>query len=115
MKICPKCGYDEHPMWRSRSSRAFCSYVKTETLQYNEPELYEKIKKAMDEGKPYYYDGTCVYHITKTGLNAEKIEKEYYDYMGWGAEPQEKVDHSPLAHVPKLAEYMTNSSKEGEP
>jgi len=112
MKICPACGYEEHPMWRARSNRPFCSYVKADTLEYLDPELFKKIKHAMDQGKPYYYDGTIVYHITKTGLNVEKIAKQYHDYMGWGAEPQEKVDHSNLALMPKLAEYMTKSGAE---
>lgn len=78
-------------MWRPRRSRVFCDYTKTETLEYNQPELYKKILEA--QPMPYF-DGHFVYHITRTGLNAEKIEKSLYDFMKWGQEPQEKVDHS---------------------
>lgn len=79
-------------MWRPRRSRVFCDYVKTETLEFNDPGLYKKIKEAQPEP---YYDGHFVYHITRGGLNTEMIEKELYDIMGWGSEPQEKVNHKP--------------------
>ena len=90
MRVCPKCGFEEHPMWRPRRSRVFCDYVKSETLEYNDPELFKKIS---DVHPDVYFDGHFVYHITRTGLNVEKIEKSLYDFMKWGAEPQEKVDH----------------------
>lgn len=90
MRVCPDCGYEEHPMWRPRRSRVFCDYVKLETLEYNNPELTAAIKSA--EPEPYF-DGHFVYHITKSRLNVEKIERSLYDSMGWGAEPQERVKH----------------------
>jgi len=89
MRKCPKCGFEIHPMWRPRRSRVFCDYVKTETLQYNDPKLYKKIIES--QPKPYY-DGHFVYHVTRTGLNVELIEKYLYDYMGWGSEPQERAE-----------------------
>ena len=78
MKICPKCGYWEHDMWRSRSNRAFCSYTKWDTLKYIDPKLAEAVLNAHPEP---YYDGHFVYHITRTGLNVEKIELHYYKFM----------------------------------
>jgi len=99
-------------MWRPRASRPFCEYTKAETLDYNDPELFKKIKEVAPEP---YFDGHFVYHISRTGLNAERIEKELFDIMKWGQEPQEKIDYSNLAMVPKLAEYMTKSSKEDTP
>ena len=75
-------------MWRPRRSRVFCDYVKSETLEYNDSELFQKIKDAHPN---LYYDGHFVYHITRTGLNVEMIEKYLFDYMGWGQEPQEKA------------------------
>lgn len=93
MRICPKCGYREHPIWRPRRSRVFCDYAKTEDIKYILPELYTNIEKAHPE---FYFDGHFIYHITKTGLNIEKIEKELFDLMKWGSEPQEKTNHSPF-------------------
>ena len=110
MRICPKCGHDDHPMWRPRNSRVFCEFTKSETLEYNEPELFNKIKEAHPD---FYFDGHFIYHITRTGLNVERIEKELHDFMGWGREGNpEKVDNSPLGLTPKLAEYMTKSDME---
>ena len=109
MRICPECGHADHPMWRPRASRPFCEYTKAETLEYNDPELFAKVKEAAPEP---FFDGHFVYHISRTGLNAERIEKELYDYMKWGQEPQEKVDHSAMAPHPRLAEYMTNTAVE---
>jgi len=97
-------------MWRPRASRPFCEYTKAETLEFNNPELFAKIKETAPTP---YFDGHFVYHISRTGLNAERIEKELYDLMKWGQEPQEKVDYSTMAMVPKLAEYMTNADREG--
>ena len=79
-------------MWRPRRSRVFCDYVKSETLEYNDPELFGKIRDAQPG---IYFDGHFVYHITGTGLNVEKIEKDLYDFMKWGSEPQERVDPNP--------------------
>ena len=78
-------------MWRSRSNRAFCSYTKWETLKYNEPDLAAKIIAAYPEP---YYDGHFMYHITKTGLNVERIEKQYYKIMKWGSETTERTDRT---------------------
>ena len=112
MRICPECGHADPSWWRPRNSRVFCDFTKSETLEYNNPELFKKIKEAHPT---FYFDGHYLYHITRTGLNVERIEKEYHDFMGWGREGNpEKVDHSPLGLTPKLAEYMTNSDKEGE-
>lgn len=99
-------------MWRPRNSRVFCDFTKSETLEYNDPELFRKIKEVQPE---FYFDGHFIYHITRTGLNVERIEKKYYDFMGWGREGNpEKVDHSALAHIQPLTEFMTNADKEAK-
>ena len=91
MKICPKCGHSDHPMWRARSNRAFCDYTKWETLKYND----EKLAAIILETHPdIYYDGHYVYHITRTGLNVERIEASLYKIMGWGSERQERTDRT---------------------
>lgn len=102
MRICPRCGHEDPFWWRPRRSRVYCEYTKVETLEYNNPELMAKIKEIHPES---YYDGHFIYHITKKGLNVERIEKELYDFMKWGAEPQEKVDHSILSMIPPLTDY----------
>ena len=104
MRICPSCGHEDHYWWRPRRSRVYCEYTKTETLEFNNPDLFAKIKEAHPTP---FFDGHFIYHISRTGLNIERIEKKLYDFMGWGREPQEKVDHSPLAMVPKLSEYIS--------
>jgi len=58
-------------MWRPRNSRVFCNFTKSETLEYNDPELFKKIEEVHPE---YYFDGHYLYHITRTGLNVERIE-----------------------------------------
>jgi len=88
----------------------FCDYVKAETLEYNDPELFSKIKEAHPN---LFFDGHFVYHITRTGLNVEKIEKKLYDFMNFGREPQEKVDHdNPWQRG--LSHFLTNDEKENE-
>lgn len=109
MKICPKCGFEDNPMWRVRKSRQFCDYVKTETLEYNEPHLFMKIKEKHPEK---YFDGHFVYHITRTGMNVERIEKTYFQIMGWGRDGEpEKIDHSIIGFVPKLEEFMKEAEQ----
>ncbi len=110
MRVCPTCGHADHPMWRPRSSRPFCEYTKAETLEYNDPELFAKIKEAQPA---FYFDGHFIYHISRTGLNAERIEKTLFDIMRWGQEPQEKVDHSAMANVPPLEEFLTRGDNDG--
>jgi len=108
MRICPNCGHEEHPVWRPRKSRVFCEYVKTETLEYNLPDLFTKIKEAYPVP---YFDGHFVYHITKSGLNVERIERSLHEIMGWGRDGEpEKVNHSALAFVKPLTEFI---KKEG--
>ena len=110
MRICPKCGHREHPMWRPRASRVFCEYTKAETLEYNDPELFSKIKEVHPSP---YYDGHFIYHISRTGLNVERIEKELYDIMKWGQEPTEFIDHSALAMAIPLTRFCEDYDKEG--
>lgn len=109
MRICPNCGYREHPMWRPRASRVFCEYTKAETLEYNDSKLFNLIKEAYPEP---FFDGHFIYHISRTGLNVERIEKELYDIMKWGQEPQEKIDHSAMATMIPLTEFATEDDKQ---
>jgi len=102
MRICPKCGHCDPFWWRPRRSRVYCEYTKAETLEYNNPELMTKIKDALPG---FYFDGHFIYHISRTGLNVERIELELFKIMRWGQEPQEKVDHSAMAHVPPLTDW----------
>lgn len=83
MRVCPNCKHEDHPMWRPRNSRVFCEFTKAETVEWNAPELFKKIKEAHPT---YYFDGHFLYHITRSGLNIERIEKSLYDFMGWGRE-----------------------------
>lgn len=96
-------------MWRPRRSRVFCDYTKTETLEYNDPELAMAIKNTHPVP---YCDGHFVYHITRSGLNVEMIEKSLYDFMKWGQEPQEKVDHDNPWQT-KLIQSSKESAKNG--
>lgn len=91
MKICPACGYADHPMWRARSDRPFCDYTKWETLKYNNEKLAALILGVHPDP---YSDGHFIYHITNTGLNVERIELELYQFMGWGRESQERTKRS---------------------
>ena len=87
MKICPECGHVEDMAWRSRSNRAFCSYVKWEQFK----DMDSVGAAALLDAYPRpIHDGHFTYHITRTGLNVERIERTLYDIMGFGKEPQEK-------------------------
>ena len=109
MRVCPNCGHADPFWWRPRKSRVYCEYTKCETLEYNDSALMAKIRNAHPE---YYFDGHFIYHITKSGLNVERIEKELYDFMRWGAEPQEKVDHSSRAMMFPLTKFMEKETDE---
>ncbi len=86
VKICPNCGHGDHMMWRPRRSRVFCSYTRTDTVAWNRPKLMKAIREVDPEP---YYDGHFMYHITK-GDNVERIERELWEYMGFGKEDQER-------------------------
>ena len=91
MRVCPKCGHDDHPMWRPRASRPFCEYAKTDQVEWSDPGLYDRIRKTHPD---IYNDGHFVYHITKTGVNIERIEGSLFQVMGWGRDGEpEKVYH----------------------
>lgn len=89
MRICPKYGYHDSPVWRPRASRPYCEYSAVDNVGYSFPELVEKIRAMTPEP---YFDGHFVYRITRTERNVERIELEYFKIMGWGREPTEKRD-----------------------
>ena len=109
MRICPKCGHEDDYWWRPRRSRVYCEYTKVDTLEWNQPELLKKIQEAQPD---IYNDGHFVYHITRKGINVERIEKKLYDFMGWGAEPQEKVDHSMHPNQYFLSQFTSKDDKD---
>jgi hypothetical protein len=45
-------------------------------------------------------------------LNTEKIEKEFYDFMKWGAEPQEKHYKKDDHGQTKLKDSLFKENKE---
>lgn len=99
MRICPKCGYHDWPQFRPRANRPYCEYSAIDNVGYTHPELIESIRMVVPAP---YFDGHFMYHITRSGLNVERIEKEYYIYMKWGAEPQEKRDGHRSINVRKI-------------
>lgn len=99
MRICPHCGYEDHPMWRPRASRPMCEFTKWETLKYNDEKLAMVIKDAYPEP---YFDGHFVYHISKTGLNVERIEAVLFKFMKWGQEKQERTKRT---ESPETSEF----------
>ena len=103
MRICPKCGYHDSPCWRPRLNRPYCDYSAVGNIGYSEPELIQKIKEVSPIP---FYDGHYVYRITKTGRNVERIELEYFKFMGWGREPTEKRDLPVLPE--KLEKFIGN-------
>jgi len=65
MRVCPKCGYKDPPIWRSQTHKRYTDYChKDELLYWNKP-LYEKLTKnkliTTITIPPFRY------HITKAG------------------------------------------------
>ena len=51
MRICPKCGFEDPYWWRPRNSRVYCEFTKSETLEYNNPEIVDVLELAYVFGK----------------------------------------------------------------
>lgn len=97
MRICPKCGYHDSPIWRPRGNRPYCEYSAVDNVGYSMPELITKIREA----EPWpYFDGHFVYHISRTGKNVERIERELYATMKWGQVPTERRGNEPSTFSP---------------
>lgn len=107
MRVCPECGHADPFWWRPRSSRPYCEYTKVDTLEWNNPELLAKIREVHPD---YYDDEHFIYHITRSGLNVERIELELFETMRWGSEPTEHVDHK-IAHNHQLTEFLEDEER----
>lgn len=65
MRVCPKCGYIDDPLWRN-SLKFGINYTKLEDFATIKPHLLERIKK-----EKFVEELPFVYHLTKGG-NVER-------------------------------------------
>ena len=76
---CPKCGYEDSPVWKSSHWRRYSCYANVEDLLLINPELIKELKESPSRWihkDGYYYQinkkGTVVNHMLEMGLSEFK-------------------------------------------
>jgi len=72
LRVCPKCGYEESPIWRNTLRRLYTSHAHIEDLKIWEPELAKELIE-----KKYVYRNGVKYKLTKKGSHVHKIEAKF--------------------------------------
>jgi len=84
MKVCPKCGYIDHPYWRHSRFDFNADYCRWEEFKTIHPKLAEKLKDKhnfdpVENGEYIYYrrgsGGLFVYRVWKPDFHI-KIERK---------------------------------------
>ena len=100
MRVCPKCGYRDLPVWRNAWHKRFTDVTRIGDLEIFSPELYKKI---LDSPK-FYTDGLYNYKLSKRGY-VIRILKEHAISSGSCEEPhRERWRPAPSIHQTKLLE-----------
>jgi hypothetical protein len=84
MRVCPKCGYVDNPLWRP-SMKFAMDFMRYEDFKSEYPHLAEKVIH-----RKFLVDEPFVYHVTRGG-NVERmalIDNPFYEKV-WGI-PMEK-------------------------
>lgn len=105
MRICEKCGHVDHPMWRPNAWNPQYDYAPLESIEWNDEELWQLIKdKKTGE---VIQRGVFVYWKTEGGSNTvRRCWIEDFKIVGKKGDPQERVDHSLLALITPLDEFL---------
>lgn len=51
MRVCPKCGYMDSPVWRHVRHRIYTDYCRVDDLEPWEPALYALLEKKIELGE----------------------------------------------------------------
>jgi len=72
--ICPKCGFQDEPVWKSSKWRLYSVYCHTTELEAFNASLVQKLKDSKDGwvfDNPYWYKinrkGNIIYRMLKIG------------------------------------------------
>ena len=68
MRICPKCGYVDPPIWRNTKWCYYTEHCHVDELKVWEPQLAAMLKP----GETVFISGVK-YHLTKSGLYVHRI------------------------------------------
>lgn len=60
MRVCPKCGFSDDPLWRHDFFKRDLVYMHKDDFKNNYPELYAKLER-----EKYVIEGQFVYHKSK--------------------------------------------------
>lgn len=76
MRVCPKCGYHESPIWRPSIAHREIDFCRFEDFQQEHPKLAEKLLESQQRKgtKNVVEDEIYAYHLTKGG-NVERQAK----------------------------------------
>ena len=63
MRVCPKCGYSENPLWNQSRFAANQMFMRKEDFQREYPDLWELVdkEKQVQQGNYIYLRGRSVY------------------------------------------------------
>lgn len=109
MRVCPECGYEDHPIWRNTKWRYFTEHCHINELEIWNPELANELK-ALGVGKTLFKNlhGHIVkYRLNKKGSHVHRIPAKLTTkpLSESVAEPNtEKHYWNPLSH--KLEEFL---------
>ena len=90
MRVCPNCGYEDHPMWRSNAWNPQYDYASLTAIEWNDTELWQLIKDTklgqVVEMLPFVYWKTQ----SKSGT-VRRCWIEDFKRVGKKGDPQERV------------------------
>ena len=67
MRVCPKCGFTDSPIWRNKMAlRLYVQYCHIEELDDFEPEVAKELRKEWGKSNYYFKDG-IKYRINSGG------------------------------------------------
>ncbi len=78
MRVCPKCGFADMPIWRHKRHRMFTCYCRLDELKEWDKELADLIEQKKDVKLLGY-----IYHLTKTGYVDRIHETDSLNGQSW--------------------------------
>jgi hypothetical protein len=90
MRVCPKCGYRDLPIWRNAWHKRFTDVTTLDSLKDWDMELAKKI----EDNPSLYFDGLYNYHLSKRGY-VVRILREHAISPTTVEEPHRELWHPP--------------------
>jgi len=90
MRVCPKCGYRDLPIWHNAWHKRFTDVTTLENVKMWDKELAEKI----EDTPSLYFDGLYNYHLSKRGY-VVRILREHAKAPSTVEEPHRELWHPP--------------------